>query len=295
MVSDFEIADLLLRVESEFELPEQYELEGFSVQHQPERQPDIQYTLTLLPDGRTPEGEQVYADSCSAVYRTGNGFYRYYYWNVGNKSRFVLSVFGADRRKVTVYLQRQTLQWLLPRFRLSAFLSLELLLLQQDAFLLHASAIDWQGRGIVFTAPSGTGKSTQAELWRMHENAQIINGDRGLLRLTKKGWKVYGSPYAGSSDIYTDLSAAVACIVVLSQGPENRLTKLSPLAAFRHLYRGAAIPVWDTQSVEAGTALLQKLLAAVPVYHLSCRPDRDAVEVLKQELCRKDGNHHPVE
>ncbi len=281
---DFEIADLLLRVESAFNLPQLYELEAFCVKHKPERQPDLVYTLTLLPDSWQLRGEPIYGDSCISVYRCKNAFHRYYYWSVGSKSRFVLSVFGADPGKITLYLQRQTLERLLPRLRLSAFLSLEKILLQQDAFLLHASVIDWKGKGILFTAPSGTGKSTQAELWRLYENAHIINGDRGLLRFAATGWRVYGSPYAGSSGIYTNLSAPVACIVVLSQGPENRLKQLSPMAAFQHLYRGTTVPTWDTEAVEVGTVLLLKLLETVPVYHLSCRPDRDAVEVLKQVL-----------
>lgn len=284
MIYDFEIAGLLLRVESDFDLPQQCEMEAFAVKPDLGRQPDMVYTLTLLPASWNVRGEQVYGDSSTAVYRSGSEFHRYFYWSVGSKSRYVLSVIGADRRKVSLYLQQQTLELLLPRLRLSAFLSLETLLLRQDAFLLHASAIDWQGRGILFTAPSGTGKSTQAELWRIHENARIINGDRGLVRLTEDGWKVYGSPYAGSSGIHTNLSAPVACIVVLSQGPENCLKRLSPLAAFQHLYRGTTIPAWDMEAVEAGTELLLKVLETVAVFHLSCRPDQGAVEVLKQAL-----------
>jgi hypothetical protein len=157
-------------------------------------------------------------------------------------------------------------------------------IVQHGGLLLHSSFIRVEDKAILFTAPSGTGKSTQAELWRLYENAHIINGDRGLLRFAATGWRVYGSPYAGSSGIYTNLSAPVACIVVLSQGPENRLKQLSPMAAFQHLYRGTTVPTWDTEAVEVGTVLLLKLLETVPVYHLSCRPDRDAVEVLKQVL-----------
>lgn len=279
---DFRIGDLLLRVESEFALPARHELEPFSVQYNPERQPDMVYTLTLLPDAWVTQGEQVYEDSQTAVYRCGKELHRYFYWSVGTKDRYVLSVFGE--KKVSLYLQRQSLELLLPKLRLSAFLSMEWLLVRKNAFLLHASVIDWQGKGILFTAPSGTGKSTQAELWRVHENAQIINGDRGLVRLSEKGWQVYGSPYAGTSGIYTNLSAKIACIVVLSQGPENCLKRLSPMAAFHHLYRGTTLPIWETGAVEAITEQLLNLSQTIPIYHLSCRPDQGAVEVLKQVL-----------
>lgn len=286
MTYDFEIADLLLRVESAFTLPQLYELEHYALEHRPERQPAMVYELELLPQPWTVRGECVYEDGRTAVYRLENELHRYFYWAVGSMRRFVLLISPADQNRCRIYLQQETLEQLLPRLRLSAFLSLEQPLLKHDTFQLHASVIDWQGRGILFSAPSCTGKSTQAELWQTHENARIINGDRGLLRLTEKDWRVYGSPYAGSSGIYTNWSAPVSCIVVLSQGPENRLTRLRPMTAFGHLYRQSTVPTWDTRAVEASTALLLKLLETIPIYHLSCRPDRGAVEVLKNELLR---------
>ena len=59
-----------------------------------------------------------------------------------------------------------------------------------------ASFIRWQGRGILFSAPSGTGKSTQANLWVQHQGAEVINGDRAALRQVGGRWQAFGLPYA---------------------------------------------------------------------------------------------------
>ena len=69
-------------------------------------------------------------------------------------------------------------------------LGLETLLLKYDGLLLHSSFIRWRGEGILFSAPSGTGKSTQADLWVKYEDAEILNGDRAgtsLLRASMDG------------------------------------------------------------------------------------------------------------
>ncbi len=163
-------------------------------------------------------------------------------------------------------------------------LSLELLLLDLEGLLLHASFIEWQGRGILFTAPSGTGKSTQAELWRCHENARIINGDRAGLRRSQDRWTAWGLPYAGSSRIYRNEAASVAAIVVLTQAPENTLGPLTPAQAFRHLYPETSIHRWDQQLLDRAVSMLTDLVSQVPVYMLSCRPDREAVTLLKTQL-----------
>ena len=94
-------------------------------------------------------------------------------------------------------------------------LSGETLLLELGGLMLHASFIRWQGRGILFSATSGVGKSTQADLWARCCQAEVLNGDRAALRPGPDGWRAYGLPYAGSSGIYRNEDAPVAAIVLL--------------------------------------------------------------------------------
>ena len=64
-------------------------------------------------------------------------------------------------------------------------IGMETLLLQHKALLLHASLIKYEGKALAFAGPSGVGKSTQADLWRNHLGARILNGDRAILPLVR--------------------------------------------------------------------------------------------------------------
>lgn len=162
-------------------------------------------------------------------------------------------------------------------------ISLENLLLRHQGLLLHAAFIKYDGKGILFTGPSGIGKSTQADLWKKHLGAEIINGDRAILR--KEGsWTAYGSPYAGSSGIYRNEKAPLSAIVVLKQGKENILETLSGREAFAEVYPQLALCRWDKQFMEKATDLCLALLQNVPVYRLSCLPSESAVHCLQKGL-----------
>ena len=144
-----------------------------------------------------------------------------------------------------------------------------------------------KGDVISVIGPSGTGKSTQADLWKEYTGAKILNGDRAMIRRMGDGYRVYGSPYAGSSGIYTNLSVPVRAIVTLEQGKENRLIPLSPVDAFRKLYRELTVSLWDAGFVEKASEELLEMIGRLPVYHLICTPDRAAVDLLHHELKRE--------
>lgn len=163
-------------------------------------------------------------------------------------------------------------------------MAIERVMLFNNIFQLHASIVQKNGKGILFTAPSGTGKSTQAELWEKYENAMIINGDKAMIRKTDETFLACGSPYAGTSKIYKDISVPICSIIVLSQAAENKLERLPKAEAFRKIYKEAAVNAWNAEFLTRLTDLIHELISVVPVYHLACRPDIGAVEILKNEL-----------
>ena len=167
-------------------------------------------------------------------------------------------------------------------------LELESLLLRNDGLLLHASFVRWEGSGILFSAPPGTGKSTQAALWERYAGAEVINGDRTALRFQKGAWVAWGLPYAGTSGIYRNDSAPVAAIVVLRQAKENRISAISPSEAMRFLYPELTIHRWDSGFVSKAVDLFLNLTCRVPVYLLECLPDAGAVETLRERLFGKE-------
>lgn len=168
------------------------------------------------------------------------------------------------------------------------FLALEEGLLENNAFMLHSSFVSWLGNGILFTAPSGTGKSTQADLWQQYEDAEIYNGDRTIVRKIDGVYHGFGSPYAGSSGIYRNETAPIRAIIVLTQAPENHIERLTGTNAFVPLYRETLMNTWNPAYMEKMADLLMDAASSIPIYHLACRPDQGAVDLVKKTLFQKE-------
>lgn len=201
--------------------------------------------------------------------------YAWLYWDEENPGKMVCLILEEDRELCG------------NMGHLFQLMRLEQICITLRAALLHTSFIRWQGKGILFTAPSGTGKSTQADLWRSTEGAEIINGDRAVLRKEGGIWKAWGLPYAGSSRIFRNESAPVGAIVVLRKNDRNELRRLRPAEAFKWIYSETVVRSWEDSYRETIIELLTDLSMSVPVWMLSCLPDRGAVEILKKELERE--------
>lgn len=158
------------------------------------------------------------------------------------------------------------------------------LLLRKNCPIIHASFISHKGRGIIFTAPSGTGKSTQADLWVRHAGAEIINGDRVLLSQKNGVWHACGYPCCGSSRICLARDIPLAAVVVLSRGEENRVSPLTLAQKIRALVSGTEVFPWDRVETDLAFSLAAELCADVPVLGLACTPDGRAVETLRNFL-----------
>lgn len=164
------------------------------------------------------------------------------------------------------------------------YIALERILMEQKTMILHASFIRSEEKGILFTGVSEIGKSTQAKLWTQYEQAEVINGDRTILHKIEGRWYGYGSPYAGSSRIYRNESAPIRAVVALGKSEENICTRLTPGRAFGMIYSGITLNLWNREYMNRATDMISELCVEVPIFHMNCRPDRSAVECLKQAL-----------
>lgn len=167
-------------------------------------------------------------------------------------------------------------------------LGLESLLLRHNCAILHASFIRWQGKGILFSAPSGTGKSTQASLWEEYLGAKILNGDRAGIRYVNGEWTAYGLPYAGSSHIFHNESARICAIVILRKGPENRIWLMTRMEALQNLLPELSAHIWSPAFMNQVLDIAGGLLRKIPVYCLECRPDYGAVQLLHDTLMKEE-------
>ena len=160
----------------------------------------------------------------------------------------------------------------------------ENLLLREKRLILHGACVDTPLGGLLFSGPSGIGKSTQAELWCRYGDGRQINGDRPILHKQGRTWYAWGSPYAGSSHCHVNASCPLRAIVMLRQAESCTLCRLGAAEAFRKLFAGLTVSSWAPEAVAAAGDLAEELACDVPVYELACTPDQNAVEMLRQEL-----------
>ncbi len=152
-------------------------------------------------------------------------------------------------------------------------------LVAENVLLMHGSAVCMDGETVIFTAKSGTGKSTHAKLWRevFGERVIMINDDKPFLRIDG-GVTVYGSPWGGKHRLSRNISAPLKAIVKLERDAENRIEPMS---------RADAFPVLMEQSFSSKDPatririfkLENELLSAVAFYDLKCNMDPEAARV----------------
>lgn len=162
---------------------------------------------------------------------------------------------------------------------------LEQILLENHAVVLHSASIIHQGKAILFTAPSGTGKSTQTDLWhRFAENVVDLNGDRTLLQKTADGWFACGFPIYGSSFRCTQCAVPIGAVVIIRRGTEDRVRELSALEKLSLLYSECTVPLSDARAANQIIDMLEDFIQCTTVVQLECTMNRSAVDVLRNYL-----------
>ena len=149
-----------------------------------------------------------------------------------------------------------------------------------NAFLMHASCVDLNGKGVIFAGYSGVGKTTQAQLWQKYFGAEIINGDKAFVREIDKDFYSCGLPWKGSSEYCLNQKTKLNAIVILRQSQENKLIRLNIMQATEFLMPHLFMPHWDEKCLDNTLGIIDRLLEKVPVMLLECRPDEDAVKLV---------------
>jgi len=161
-------------------------------------------------------------------------------------------------------------------------LGLENILQADGKFIFHCCFVHAEGGAVLFTAPSGGGKSTQGRLWEQSGCGVVINGDRAVLDRQADGrWYAHGLPLAGSSDIFRNEAYPLRAIIGVKKAAENRIAKLTGAAAFTTVYGQLLTHSRDEAFQLAVMQAAEEIVAAVPVCRMECRPDADAVRTAR--------------
>ena len=156
-------------------------------------------------------------------------------------------------------------------------------LLNFDGFQLHSSAVMVDGKAYLFSAPSGTGKSTHTEKWCRLFGAKLLNDDKPVLRLQEGQWIAYGTPWSGKYDLSTPTGVPLGGIAFLQRAEENRIRRLDPQEAVP-LIISQSLRYLRPDQMELQLALLDKLLRQMPVWLLECRNDDQAAYLAYENM-----------
>ena len=163
----------------------------------------------------------------------------------------------------------------------------------QNRFLMHGAVLSWKGSGLMFTAPSGTGKSTHIALWKksLGEQVEIINGDKPILWVTEKETRIYGTPWAGKERWETNKGVPLKGVCFLQRGSKNEIRRITPAEAMPLLMRQVYYTS-DPQMAGKTLELLDTMFATVPFFRMKCDISEKAVrcsfEAMTGEKCREE-------
>ena len=198
----------------------------------------------------------------------------------GNSGYLAEAVCDPDFSTIRCHIRRDQITSLATVGNLLRLIPLRTILQHKGCLLIHASRIDAGGRGILFTAPSGTGKTTQAKLWVASRGAKLLCNDRTLIR----DGITYGFPNDGSEPVLSGETVPLGAIVCLGQSRENFIRRLSLREILTRVMPQIVMDSWDPASRMAAAQELMELAQKVPVYQLDCTPDENAVACLERQL-----------
>lgn len=146
---------------------------------------------------------------------------------------------------------------------------------------MHASVIRNGGKGYLFLAPSGTGKSTHSQQWlKCIPGSDLLNDDNPIVRIWPDGRIiVYGSPWSGKTPCYRNIECPAGAFVQIRRSPENRITPLDILEAYALVYSSCSGLKFDSRMADGLHDSIAAAVEAVPCFVLDCRPDEDAARV----------------
>ena len=161
-------------------------------------------------------------------------------------------------------------------------------LIVHDGLMLHSSAVVVDGYAYLFSADSGTGKSTHTNLWleKFGDKAFIINDDKPAIRKIDGEWYVYGTPWCGKNNTNKNAKAKLGAIVFLERSEENWIENESIQDAIKKFFRQTTRKLNKEQNMDKVLSTMEKVLSEVPIYKMGCNISEEAAKMAYEKIRR---------
>lgn len=158
----------------------------------------------------------------------------------------------------------------------------------------HGVAFLWRSKAYIFTAPSGTGKTTQYVLWKMlyGDEIGVLNGDKPVLESRDDGLWVHPSPWMGKEGMGRAESAPLGGVIYLAQGQENTIRLMRPRESVVPVFAQFLFTAPGPEAVEQVCRLEEDMLRTVPVWLLTNRGDEASARLTHDTISQWEEHHH---
>lgn len=285
-MSRVRIADMVMDIESADKAFFDVRLSAYASDDTGE--PDCRITTTLPTLIKLPDGQEILRRERLAVLKTADGNVCHYTRSdAGDILQAITQTPDFSHTDIQILSRRRHSALSLTDFEYlltgNAF-SNRLTVL--GGLMLHSSALAFDGKGVAFSAPSGTGKSTHAALWRERYGKRVIaiNDDKPAIRFKENTPWIYGTPWSGKTDLNNNVAVPLHAIVFLERSEYNEIVPLTPKEAIFYLMEETMRPYYDSELGVQVLETAQRLIQSVPIYRLRCTVSFDAVDLVKREL-----------
>jgi hypothetical protein len=158
-----------------------------------------------------------------------------------------------------------------------------------DTILFHGSVVAVDGQAYLFTAKSGTGKSTHTRLWRevFGNRAIMVNDDKPFLRIENQKILACGSPWNGKHRLGTDIKVPLKAICILERGQENSIVKIEPQDGLHMLLQQSNRPN-GVKMLGTFLEMIDTIAKCVPLFRMCCNMDPKAAVMAYHAMAERN-------
>ena len=177
-------------------------------------------------------------------------------------------------------------QWL--TFNTAVSLCFHLASSTYNTLLLHASAVEYNGRAYLFLGKSGTGKSTHSRMWlKAIDRVTLMNDDHPIIRVWDNGDIIaYGSPWSGKTRCYKNIDAPLGGIIRIVRAMHNKAIRLSPIQSYASIMTSCGGMVWEKELADGRDTTIQQIISRIPCWNMECLPNEEAAIICSTEVTK---------
>lgn len=144
-------------------------------------------------------------------------------------------------------------------------------LIWHGRFFLHASAVVYNDEAYLFSARSGTGKSSHTAHWlKEFDGSYILNDDKPVIFPQNEGVSVFGTPFAGKTDLHVNKKLPLRGVCFLKQGEENKITRISDEKAIALTLNNTYRPK-NAEGMNLLLDMIERVVKQTDMFEMSCR------------------------